>query len=99
MIEPLVDLETPGHDYFDELNSPVETLVLSVDEYIAGGPFAECPQGLPLPTRRYASGQTAVRDPSSRANCGSAFGARGEVTEITEHPTQQAGSLLATPRC
>jgi hypothetical protein len=52
LIEPLVDLETLGHNYFDELNSPLERIVLSVDEYIAGGPFAEFPQGLPLPTRR-----------------------------------------------
>jgi hypothetical protein len=33
LIEPLVDTEGPGHQYVDDLNSPAETLILSVDEY------------------------------------------------------------------
>jgi len=51
LIEPLIDSQTPGHNYLDELNSPAGTLVLSVDEYVTGGPFAQYPQGLPIPTR------------------------------------------------
>ena len=48
LIEPLVDEEGPGHQYVDDLNSPAETLVLSVDEYVRGGPFAAFPQGMPV---------------------------------------------------
>jgi hypothetical protein len=33
LIEPLVNIEKPAHNYLDDLISPVETLVLSVDEY------------------------------------------------------------------
>jgi hypothetical protein len=33
LIEPLVTIEKPAHNYFDNLHSPVETIVLSVDEY------------------------------------------------------------------
>jgi hypothetical protein len=50
LIEPLVDVEKPGHNYLD-LSSPVETLVLSVDEYIAAAPFGEFPQLLPCQDR------------------------------------------------
>ncbi|MFZ3306592.1 MAG: hypothetical protein WA622_23390 [Mycobacterium sp.] len=49
LIEPLVDIEKPGHQYVDDLNSPVETLVLSVDEYTHAAPFGEFPQLLPVP--------------------------------------------------
>jgi hypothetical protein len=52
LIEPLVDIEGPGHQYVDDLNSPVETLVLSVDEYIHAAPFGEFPQLLPVPPLR-----------------------------------------------
>ena len=48
LIEPLVDTEGPGHQYVD-LNSPVDLLILSVDEYTHGGPFAAFPHGLPVP--------------------------------------------------
>lgn len=48
LIEPLVDIEQPAHNYLDDLNSPVETLVLSVDEY-SGARFGEFPQLLPVP--------------------------------------------------
>jgi hypothetical protein len=51
LIEPLVDIEKPAHNYLDDLNSPVETLVLSVDEY-SGAPFGEFPQGMPVPPSR-----------------------------------------------
>jgi hypothetical protein len=51
LVEPLVDIEKPAHNYLDDMNSPAETLVLSVDEYVEGGPFAEFPQGLPVPPR------------------------------------------------
>jgi hypothetical protein len=49
LIEPLVDIKKPGHQYVDDLNSPVEILVLSVDEYIGAAPFGEFPQLLPVP--------------------------------------------------
>jgi hypothetical protein len=52
LIEPLVDAEGPGHQYVDDLNSPAEILILSVDEYTRGGPFAEFPQGMPAPPSR-----------------------------------------------
>jgi hypothetical protein len=48
LIEPLVDTEGAGHQYVD-LNSPAETLILSVDEYTHGGPFAVFPHGEPVP--------------------------------------------------
>ena len=54
LIEPLVDTEGPGHQYVDELNSPAETLILSVDEYTRGGPFAMFPHGEPVPPREGA---------------------------------------------
>jgi hypothetical protein len=57
LIEPLVEEEGPGHQYMDDLNSPAETLVLSVDEYVIGGPFAEFPQGLPVPRSAEAQGR------------------------------------------
>jgi hypothetical protein len=50
MITRLIDVEHPAHDYFDDLNSPDATLMISVDEYIDDGPFAEFPQGLPIPS-------------------------------------------------
>jgi hypothetical protein len=48
LIEPLVDIIEPAHNYLD-LNSPAETLILSVDEYAHGSPFAEFPHGEPVP--------------------------------------------------
>jgi hypothetical protein len=52
LIEPLVDIIKPGHNYLDDLNSPAETLILSVDEYTHGGPFAVFPHGEPVPPGR-----------------------------------------------
>jgi hypothetical protein len=49
LIEPLVDVMKPAHNYFDDLNSPDATLILSVDEYTHGGPFAVFPHGEPVP--------------------------------------------------
>jgi hypothetical protein len=49
LIEPLVDIIKPAHNYFDDLNSPTEILILSVDEYTHGGPFAVFPHGEPVP--------------------------------------------------
>jgi hypothetical protein len=58
LIEPLVDLEGPGHQYVD-LNSPVDLLILSVDEYAHGGPFAAFPHGLPVPPPANSQTSTA----------------------------------------
>jgi hypothetical protein len=52
LIEPLVDIVKPAHNYLDDLNSPAETLILSVDEYTYGGPFAVFPHGEPVPPLR-----------------------------------------------
>jgi hypothetical protein len=52
LIEPLVDIIKPAHNYVDDLNSPAETLILSVDEYTHGGPFAVFPHGEPIPSSR-----------------------------------------------
>src|ERR1700749_213260 len=52
LIEPLVDIIKPAHNYFDDLSSPAEILILSVDEYTRGGPFAVFPHGVPVPPRK-----------------------------------------------
>jgi hypothetical protein len=52
LIEPLVEIIKPAHNYFDDLNSPDATLILSVDEYTHGGPFAVFPHGEPVPPSR-----------------------------------------------
>jgi hypothetical protein len=52
LIEPLVDIAKPAHNYLDDLNRPAETLILSVDEYTQGGPFAVFPHGEPVPPTR-----------------------------------------------
>ena len=49
MVAGLIDADRPAHNYFDDLSSPTATLMLSVDEYVDGGPFAEFPQGMPVP--------------------------------------------------
>lgn len=52
LIEPLVDIIKPAHNYFDDLNSPDATLILSVDEYTHGSPFSVFPHGEPVPPAR-----------------------------------------------
>jgi hypothetical protein len=52
MVVELIDVDHPAHNYFDDLNSPAATLMLSIDEYVDGGPFAEFPQGMPVPPSR-----------------------------------------------
>ena len=47
LIPPLIDLPGPGHQYVDYIKSPVETLVLSVDEYVGHAPFGEFSALLP----------------------------------------------------
>ena len=49
LIRPLVDIPGPGHQYVDDIKSPVETLVLSVDESVALAPYGEFPQLPPAP--------------------------------------------------
>lgn len=49
LIPPLVDIPGPGHQYVDYIKSPVETLVLAVDEYVGHAPFGEFPELLPAP--------------------------------------------------
>jgi hypothetical protein len=48
LIEPLVEIIKPAHNYLD-LNSPAETLILSVDEYTRGNLFSVFPHGEPVP--------------------------------------------------
>jgi hypothetical protein len=52
MVAGLIDVAHPAHNYFDDLDSPDATLLLSVDEYVDGGPFSEFPQGMPVPPSR-----------------------------------------------
>jgi hypothetical protein len=52
MVVGLISVTHPAHNYFDDLNSPDATLIISVDEYVDGGPFADFPQGLPVPPSR-----------------------------------------------
>ncbi|MGO9035680.1 hypothetical protein [Mycobacterium sp.] len=49
MAAGLINVGHSAHNYFDDLNSPDATLMMSVDEYVDGGPFAEFPQGMPVP--------------------------------------------------
>lgn len=58
MVVGLIRVEHPAHNYFDGLNSPVETLMISVDEYVSGGPFSQFPQGLPVPRPEESQGPT-----------------------------------------
>jgi hypothetical protein len=64
---PLVDIPGPGHQYVDDLKSPVEVLVLSVDEYKGPLSYGEFSQLYPVspapePQRPTASGVEADRD-------------------------------------
>jgi hypothetical protein len=67
MTEPLISADDARHDYFDELNSPDATLMLSVGEYVDGGPFAEFPRGLPVPTFAGPQKSTVSSDKSAPA--------------------------------
>lgn len=55
LIGPLFAGDRPGHQYVD-VDSPVETLVLSLDEYPAGAPLGEFPElspsQMPAPAAR-----------------------------------------------
>ena len=44
LIEPLVDGARSGHQYVDDLHSPVETLVLSMNEHEGGSPYGDFPE-------------------------------------------------------
>lgn len=47
LIPPLIDLPGPAHQYVDDLKSPVEVLVLSVDEYKGPSSYGEFSQLYP----------------------------------------------------
>jgi hypothetical protein len=47
LMVPMVTSNKPGHQYFDELKSPVELLVLSHDEYEGPLTYGEFPQLYP----------------------------------------------------
>jgi hypothetical protein len=54
LMVPMVSNDRPGHQYFDELKSPVELLVLSHDEYkrpLNYGEFSELYPVQPAPER------------------------------------------------
>lgn len=57
LIEPLVEIIKPAHNYFGDLNHPDATLILSVDEYLSGGPFAVFPHGEPVPAPSVETGR------------------------------------------
>jgi hypothetical protein len=74
LIPPLVDLPGPSHQYVD-LNSPVEVLVLSVDEYkrpLSYGVFSQLIRCQPLQSRRDRSvelgRQAALGPPQDKAS-------------------------------
>jgi hypothetical protein len=48
LMVPMVNSNRPGHQYVDDLRSPVEVLVLSHDEY-EGALFDDFPQLYPVP--------------------------------------------------
>jgi hypothetical protein len=67
LIPPLIDLPGPGHQYVDDLKSPVEVLVLSVDEYKGPSRYGEFSQlypesPFPEPQKPAASSVEAGRD-------------------------------------
>jgi hypothetical protein len=67
LLVPLVNIEKAAHQYFDDLNSPDATLIISVDEYVDGGPFSEFPQGMPVPPPRVESQRSiALGDEAGR---------------------------------
>ena len=88
LIEPLVDTEGPGHQYVD-LNSPVDLLILSVDEYTHGGPFAAFPHGLPVP--RSVDSQRSA----STIETGPSPGALQVKPPPASLPTEQVGTERA----
>lgn len=90
LIEPLVDIIKPAHNYFDDLNDPDATLMLSVDEYVSGGPFAEFPHGLPVPPRVDSSRSTALGSEASPDP-----GALQVKPSPPSTPTEQAGTERA----
>ena len=86
LIPPLVDIPGPGHQYVDYIKSPVETLVLSVDEGVGRAPYGEFPQLLPAP-RSVESQQQAT--PSVEA---APREASPEPDSPPSLPTGQAGN-------
>jgi hypothetical protein len=93
LIPPLVDIPGPGHQYLDYIKSPVETLVLSVDEYVGHAPFGEFPQLLPV-------------TPSAESQPSTASGVEGDDHEESPQakpppspPTEQAGNEPAGDAC
>ncbi|MGO9035681.1 hypothetical protein [Mycobacterium sp.] len=90
LIEPLVDIIKPAHNYFDDLNDPDATLMLSVDEYVSGGPFAAFPHGLPVPPRVDSQRSTALG-----SEAGPDPGALQVKPSPPSLPTEQAGTERA----
>jgi hypothetical protein len=58
LMQPLVDKAGAGHQYIDDLHSPVETLILSVDEYVGIAPYGEFPELSPAPPSMESSEPT-----------------------------------------
>jgi hypothetical protein len=48
LMAPMVINTRPGHQYVDDLKSPVEVLVLSVDEYIGASLWGDFPELYPV---------------------------------------------------
>ena len=86
----LINVEHPAHNYFDSLNSLAATLMLSVDEYVDGGPFAEFPQGMPVPALVESQATTAAG-----SEAGPGPGAIQVKPSPPSLPTQQAGTERA----
>lgn len=67
LMVPMVNEDGPGHQYVDDLKSPVEVLVLSVDEYKGPLSYGEFPQLYPVSAFPESQRPTASGD-EARAN-------------------------------
>jgi hypothetical protein len=81
-----INVEHPAHDYFDSLNSAAATLMLSVDEYVDGGPFAEFPQGMPVPALPVESQATTVSGSEASPDPGTSQARPSPPSLPTEQP-------------
>jgi hypothetical protein len=86
LIPPLVDIPGPGHQYVDDIKSPVETLVLSVDEGLGAAPYGEFSQLLSAP-RSVESQQQATSSGEAGPQ-----DANPEPDSSSSLPTGQAGN-------
>jgi hypothetical protein len=81
LMVPMVNSNKPGHQYFDDLKSPVELLVLSHDEYegpLAYGEFAQLYPESPSPELQKSTASTVGGRRALAASQGSAQDSRAQ---------------------